>query len=122
MSIWDYIRIIWPIASVLTPVLIGASLLWLKSQFALKTEAAAERTRVDACFKDHGAKLADHETRIKLVEHYTGQPPSRQDLGDRIALIGARMSAVEAEVKATNRQLGTANDYLSTLVQQGLRE
>lgn len=122
MSIWDYIRIIWPIASTLTPVLIGFACLWLRSQFVLKAEAAAERTRLELCFKDHGEKLADHETRLKLVEHYTVQPPSRQDLGDRIGALSARMSGVEAEVKATNRQLGTANDYLSTLVQQGLRE
>lgn len=127
MSFLDYVKIFAPWASVFTPFIFTAVVLWLKSQFVTKTEAAAARTeqaterlRVDGCFDSNARTLTDHDRRIALIEQSVAAPPSRHDLQQDITSLISRMSSVESEVRSVGRQLGTTNDYLSTLVERGL--
>lgn len=133
MNFWDYVKILWPIASVLTPVLIGIAMLWLRSQFALKTELASKVDRIDGDISNLGkrldsknalqdASIIDHETRLKLLEQECQTPPSRHALAIEMSEVKARLSGVETSVKGISKQLGTTNDYLQAIVETGLRK
>lgn len=133
MPILDYIRAFWPVLTGLTPIAIAAVVLWLRSQFASKQEAATkasllsveDRTvslleRIDARLERGDRNFEDHSRRIALLEQASREKPSRHELAQDITLLLARMSRVEAEIQGVGRQLGTTNDYLSTLVERGL--
>lgn len=120
MSIWDYIRVLWPIASVLTPVMIGIGMVWLRSQFATRADFTKELAKIAADFREGSNKFADHDARLRMVEQDANRPPSRHELHTEMSRLGARMTGVEREVSGIGRQLSTTNDYLSTLVERGL--
>ncbi|HEU4958991.1 MAG TPA: hypothetical protein VFT56_01170 [Sphingomonas sp.] len=122
MSWLDYVRVLWPIASVVTPLIITAGLFWLRSQFALKTELAAERTRVDGKFTGIATAINDHETRLKLIEQDQQRPPSRHELFKQMSNISSRTEAMESTLEGIEKQVGTLNDYLHTLIERGLAQ
>ncbi|MGW8138999.1 hypothetical protein I6G65_16050 [Sphingomonas paucimobilis] len=115
----DYVRVIWPIASTLTPILIGLAVLWLRNQFALKTELAALATEVARHNAVQDKELAGHETRIVLLEKECASPPTRHEINDKLGKVSERLSSVERGVDGVSIQLGTQNDYLRALLTEG---
>lgn len=117
----EYVRVIWPIASTLTPILIGLAVLWLKNQFALKTELAALATEVARQNAVQDRELAGHETRIVLLEKDCASPPTRHEINDKLGKFSERLAAVESGVSGVSDQLGTQNDYLRALLTEAPR-
>jgi len=117
----EYVRVIWPIASTLTPLLIGFALFWLRNQFALKTELAARAAELAAHNALQDDKLAGHETRIVILERECASPPTRHNLNERLGQVAERLSSLESGVAGLNTQAQTSNDYLQALVNEGIR-
>lgn len=118
----EYIGVIWPIASTLTPLLIGIAVFWLRNQFALKTELSQLGQRIDAKCALIDGKLIDHAQRLHVVELDCKSPPTRHELQNELTLMRERMGGLESGVGSIQRQLGTTNDYLQALLEQGLRK
>lgn len=117
----EYVRVIWPIASTLTPILIGLAVLWLKNQFALKTELTALATEVARQNAVQDKELAGHETRILILEKECAAPPTRNTLNDRLAQVSERLGKVERGVEGVGDQLDTQNEYLRALLTEGVK-
>lgn len=117
----EYVRVIWPIASTLTPLLIATGLFWLRNQFALKTELAALATEVARQNAVQDKELAGHETRILILEKECAAPPTRNTLNDRLAQVSERLSSVERGVDGVGNQLDTQNEYLRALLTEGAK-
>lgn len=138
MQFLDIFKVAWPIAVTLLPIVVAAGVLWLKSQFPTKAELQAVQDKVAADLVgveqrltekmdehddrlDVGSrKMADHHTRISLVENECKQAPSRDVIQAELSQLSSRVRGVEAYLEGTNRQLTTLNDYLHTLIQNGL--
>lgn len=133
MPFLEYITAIWPILTALTPIAVACIVLWLRSQFASKAEAATKAElvatekrisdivlRIEHRLERGDKDFEDHGKRVSLLEQGAKEPPSRHELHVGIGALGARMSRVEAEVQGVSRQLTTTNDYLSRLVEHGL--
>lgn len=124
----ELIRTFWPIAVVLTPIILGAGILWLRSQFSTKADIQNMEARIVARIGEHedrlnegSKKLASLDKRVALVEDDCESSPSRQDLSQAIAVLAGRMSGVESSLKGQERALSTQNDYLHTLIEKGLK-
>lgn len=122
LSWLEFIKIVWPIASVLTPVVIGAGLLWLRSQFTLKTELASKAAELTAEIRQVEKTTADHATSIKLLEAEANRSPTRQELADKIEQIATGQAGVEQSVAGLATQVGTTNEYLQVIIENGLRK
>lgn len=125
----DYLQIFWPIAASITPIVLTAGLLWLKTQFPSKADLESTRKeivgRIDAHQHrlDQGSdKLADLTQRLAVVEEECDSQPTKNDLNQGMSVISGRVSGVESAVKGLDDQLKTANGYLRTLIEQGLRK
>ncbi|WP_343526919.1 hypothetical protein [Sphingomonas sp.] len=94
----------------------------MRNQFALKTELSALGQRIDAKCALTDAKLIDHAQRLHVVELDCKAPPTRHELQTELALMRERMGGLESGVGSIQRQLGTTNDYLQALLEQGLRK
>lgn len=123
----EIVRTIWPIAAVLTPLILGAGFLWLRTQFPTKTDLAAMEERIRADIEEHerrlddgSKKMADYDKRIALVEDDCESSPSKADLSQANASLAGRMSGVESSLRGQERQLSTLNTYLHTLIEKGL--
>jgi hypothetical protein len=138
-QIWT---ICWQLAIFLTPLIMGGCVLWMRSQFVTKTDATAEKNRVDARFDtdraERGASLArlndghaDHETRLRMVEADVARPSSRHALNNAISTMQGGLHAVERGVSDMRlqmesqgadmrRQMDTLNGYLHTMIEKHL--
>lgn len=115
----EYVRVIWPIASTLTPLMIGFAVLWLKNQFALKTELAALATEVSRQNAVQDKELADHQMRITILERECEAPPTRNALNDKLTQVFERLSSVERGVDGVGNMLDTQDEYLRALLTDG---
>ena len=133
------LNILWPIAALITPALIGAGILWLRSQFATKAELEAVKADLPARmtalgkevdnrlnahaerFERGSAKFADHDKRIALVEADCKEVPTRQNLQAELSQISQRLRGVETGFEGMERQLNTTNDYLKIIVDKGFK-
>ena len=127
MSWLQVLQILWPIAVILTPLVVGAGFLWLKTQFPTKTELTKVEDELSATLVDHrerfergSRKFADHDKRIALVEEECAGAPTKNDINQGMTVLAGRMSGVESGLKGVERQLNTQHDYLRTLIDQGL--
>lgn len=129
-QIWT---VCWQISVFLTPIILGAVVLWLNSKFVTKADAQVERNRVDGRFAagEQAAKvesnrvdgaltaaqaerdrrwelvrdqLADHSGRLKMVETDVAKPPSRHTLNNAISVMQGGLNAVEKAVAALAHQ------------------
>lgn len=129
MDSWiQWFNVLWPIAATLTPLILLAGFLWLKTQFAgakdvelIKVGQNAlqvEVTRLDGEIRSLGESMESAPTRVELM----GQ----------IAQTIERMSRMEAAQEGLQRQLAqqnhaieqqlrTLSNYVHTLVEQGVR-
>jgi flagellin-like hook-associated protein FlgL len=118
MGDWlEYIRTFWPIGVAVSVLVAGILVLWLKSGFATRDGINKVHGRLDLL---SDAKTS-HAERIKHLEDAFGSAPTRHELQEDIAALSARMSAVEAGMGGIQNQLKTTNNYLHTLVENGLK-
>lgn len=132
----------WQIAVVLTPLILAACVLWLRSQFPTKSDFTAERNRVDARhatdkierdqrYEQLRERATDHETRLRMVETDVARPPSRHQLNNAISTMQGGLHAVEKSVAGLaqqmdsqqadlRRQIETLNGYLHTMIEKHL--
>lgn len=123
----EWIRALWPVFVALLPIIAIGGFAWLKTQFQLRSEAAADRSeaaagraaiakRVDTI----EGRLADYDRRVSLVENDCKAEPSKYDLNQAITVIAGRLSAVESSLRGLEQVTRTQNDYLHTLIDKGL--
>lgn len=122
LSWLEFIQILWPIASVITPVLLATGLMWLRTQFATKAEMAARAADLAAKQEAHGKAIDDHETRLRLIEQDAGRPPTRHELYEKMSDVAGRTGAIEASLEGLEKQVGTLNEYLRTIIERDLNK
>ena len=113
----EIIRTLWPIAVVITPLVIAAGFLWLKTQFSTKVDWNQHEVRLD----EGSRKLADLDKRVALVEQDCEASPSKSDLNTGYATLAGRMSGVESSLRGLEKQLSTQNGYVHALLEKGLK-
>lgn len=113
----DYVTKLWPIVVTTAGLLATGMLLALATRFAsVKALTDLATTVADLKISKEG-----HETRICALEQTASQSPTRQELQDEIAGLGERMRGVEVGMDGLAGQLRTANEYLHTLIERGLK-
>lgn len=141
MSDWmQWFQILYPIALTMTPVLLAIGLLWLRTKFAALADLKVVETKIAGIdLANVVDRLGKVETSIEVitVEIQTlaegaDSAPTRLDLMNQLSRLTERMSHMEAAVESERRQsqhqyealrqqLATANQYLHTLIDQGMR-
>jgi hypothetical protein len=123
--------ICWQVAMFVTPIFMAAFALWMRSQFVTKTDATAERNRIDGAmaasktlgdtrYESLKDKSADHEGRIKTLEKSGEEPPTRHSLNNEITKLIGVVGRLESAVSGLASQAQTTQTYLHTLVERGL--
>ncbi|UIJ46929.1 DUF2730 domain-containing protein [Sphingomonas cannabina] len=138
MSVFDYIQAIWPFLSGVAPIVCAALVLWLQSMFPTKANITDLQAALDAKLKgmeqrlsdkideheerlDTGSKkMADLDKRLALEEDDRRQAPTRAEMAAHIADLQAGYARLEAKIDGFGRLLETQNEYLHTLIEQGL--
>lgn len=128
MTAWiDYITALWPIAATLTPLILIAGFLWLKTQFAGAADFRTVCTAVDTLRTDFVLVKAQLAQLAGDIE----SSPTRLDMVRQIASVSERLGRVEAngeasmrmaamQMQALERQLAVQNNYLQALVEKGM--
>lgn len=111
------VNVVWPIASTLTPLILGAGFLWLQTKFPTKGVFEKLEARVGHI---ETTQAIDSQRLTSLAED-AEHSPTRIELLDKLSIISSRLSHVEATTKAIDKQLTTQNDYLHTLIEKGLK-
>lgn len=129
MPAWmHWFQIFYPIAMTLTPVLLAIGLLWLKTKFA----ALGDLKQIDVRLTGVETTLQVMTADIKTLDEDAESEPTRMQLLERLSEMAQRMGRMEAAVEGERRQshqqyeslrsqLATNNQYLHTLVEQGMR-
>ena len=125
---FQILQVAWPIAAVITPLVLGAGFIWLKTQFPTKAELKQLEKELEQRLDGHAdrfergsTKLADHDKRLALVEEDCKSIPSRQTLQEALSQLSQRVRGIEVGFDGVSRQLGTTNDYLKIIVDKGLK-
>ena len=134
MSWFQIWTVTWQVSVFLTPLILGAVVLWLNSKFVTKVDAVVERNRIDAKFaaSDQAARseadrvngaiaaaqaerdrrwelvrdqLADHQGRLTAAEKDIAKPPSRHTLNNAISVMQGGLLAVEKTVAGLAHQV-----------------
>lgn len=108
---------LWPIASVLTPVILTAGFLWLRQKFPSKEDFDALKITVDKLKLDQVATT----NAIKELKDERDDPPTRVQLMAEMGDLAERVSAMEAAFAGISAQLLTTNNYLQILIERGVR-
>lgn len=133
MSFALILQILWPIAVIAIPFVVGAGVLWLKSQFPTRAELEALGKKLEGeidsaagdtrdRFERGSRKFAEHDSRLALVENDCKASPTKGDLNQGMTVLAGRMSGVESGLKGVEKQLSTQHDYLRTLLERGLSQ
>lgn len=110
-SLVDIIKAAWPIVATFGNVAALAAFAWMKSQFATKADHRELDDKVDR----HGERL------VRLEADDTHEP-TRADLNRITYDLGQRIAGLESANKAFGHQLQTANTYLRTIIETGLKK
>ncbi len=120
MAWLDTIRELWPLITALAGIAVVIATLWLRSKFTPIEDHRAVVKRVGV-LETHASGI---DERVKHAEALLNQAPTRQELQEDIATLGARMTGVEARIDmgfdSINTRLATTNDYLHSLIERGL--
>lgn len=123
----EIVRVLWPIAVVLTPLICASGFLWLRTQFVTKQDLDTAKDQILEEIEKHetrlnagSEKMADFDKRIALVEDDCESAPTKGDLNQGMSVLAGRMTGVETGLRGVEKMLGTANDYLHTIIQHGL--
>lgn len=123
MSWLQILQTVWPIASAITPVIMLGGFAWLQTKFPSqadlkehKVDLLALNDRVSSVM----TRMTTSEGRIENIIRDLEREPTRADLSSSIADLRERMGRVESSVDSVRDQLETQNEYLHTLIQQGM--
>ena len=123
VSWWQIIQTLWPIAATMTPLILLGGFAWLQTKFPSRADLKEHETELrDLTEQVSGlvTRITTNENRIDNVVRDLEREPTRASLANSISDIRDRLGSVESSVRAMQHQLETQNDYLHTLVQQGL--
>jgi chromosome segregation ATPase len=123
VSWWQIIQTLWPIAATMTPLILLGGFAWLQTKFPSRADLKEHETELrDLTDQVSGlvTRITTNENRIDNVVRDLEREPTRASLANSISDIRDRLGSVESSVRAMQHQLETQNDYLHTLVQQGL--
>lgn len=109
-GIVEVIKAAWPIVATFGNVAALAAFAWMKSQFVTK----ADHEQLDI-------KVDGHALRLVQLEADDKHEPTRADLNRVTSELGARLTGVEASIKALGHQMQTQNTYLHSLLDNELR-
>lgn len=122
------VRAFAPYVTVLMPILFFGFIAWLQTKFV--TQATFDQYK-DQANKERAElrdRLADRKEDYRLLQerlnnHLSeyGTPPSRHDVSQSLATLSSDVASLKAEQRATNRELGTLNTYLHTMIENGVR-
>ncbi len=123
---------LWPILTLFISIVLGAVVLWLRSQFPTKADVsgltdnvAVLTAKVEDAQETVGTLVTDQaaqNARLDQIEKDIDTPPTRMELMQAISALSTKMSAAEERTESVDRQLRTTNDYLKILIDKGLRE
>ncbi|WP_336958689.1 DUF2730 family protein [Sphingobium aquiterrae] len=117
MPAWfGIINDLWPIATTITPLILTAGFLWLRTKFPTKEDFDRLVTKVDAIDEEQ----IKCTTRLDNIAADLDDPPTRVDLLEQMAKISGRMSGVEQQCSGLRDRLNTANDLLQIIIDRGL--
>lgn len=124
MSWLQIFQTLWPVASAVTPVIMLGGFAWLQTKFPSqadlkehKGDLAALNERVSAVM----TRMTTSEGRIENIIRDLERQPTRADLSSSVADLRERMGRVESSIESVRDQLETQNEYLHTLIQQGMK-
>lgn len=129
MSSWiQWFNILWPVAATLTPIILMAGFLWLKTQFA----GAKDVETIKAGQNALQVEVTRLDGEIRSLSESMESAPTRVELMGQIAQTIERMSRMEAAQEGLQRQIGqqnhaieqqlkTLSNYVHTLVEQGIQ-
>lgn len=124
MSWLQILQTVWPIASAITPVIMLGGFAWLQTKFP--SQADLKEHKVDLLALNERVssvmtRMTTSEGRIENILRDLERAPTRSDLSSSIADVRERMGRVESSVDSVRDQLETQNEYLHTLIQQGMK-
>lgn len=112
----------WPVVggvfSIVSPIVMAAFILWMKSQFATQQQVEQQAARIDL-LKEAQLLIAG---RVQALEDDAKREPTRGQLGERLGGLAERLAGVEKGLVSLERIGGTTNNYLELLVEKGLRQ
>jgi hypothetical protein len=107
---------LWPIASTITPLILLAGFLWLRTKFPTKEDFDGVKKTVDQLVIDQTKCSAA----VESLKEERDDPPTRVELMAQMAGLSGRLSAVEQKSDGIADRVDTANDYLQILIERGL--
>lgn len=117
------------LGTAVSPILIGIGMLYLRSQFSTKAEAASEGQSLKASIIQLSAQMEerhdDTDRRLAHLEATTAQLPSRNDIVAIERRVGEveRYGAVTAEtVRGIDRMVTKIDHTLDTMLHHQLQE
>jgi hypothetical protein len=116
VDLLEFVKVLWPIASTITPLILAAGFLWLRTKFPSREEVEKLSAKVEQL----DGKLDDHEVRVGKIEFDQKSEPTRADLNRVQTALGERIGGVEATLRGMGQQLGRIDTYLHTLIDKGL--
>lgn len=115
-SIFNALIELWPVITALSPILFGAGLLYLRTQFPTKADFDKLATTVTSLSNN----LTATTTAVDHLAQEQESAPTRIELMNQIATLGGRVSGMEGSLKGISSQLETTNDYLRIIIENGL--
>lgn len=116
--IWlEYVKALWPVVGGVAALLTLFGVLWLRTKFTPLEDHRQIASKVSA-LETAGAA---HEERLRSLESYANQAPTRQELQDDIGKLAERMAGMEAGLRGVSKELHTTNSYLHSLIDRGLQ-
>lgn len=123
VSWWQIIQTLWPIAATMTPLILLGGFAWLQTKFPSRADLKEHETKLETLTGQVSGlvtRISTNENRIDHVMRDLEREPTRASLANSISDMRDRLGSVESSVRAMQHQLETQNDYLQTLIQQGL--
>ena len=123
VSWWQVIQTLWPIAATMTPLILLGGFAWLLTKFPSRADLKVHETELKTLTEQVSGlvtRISTNESRIDHVMRDLEREPTRAGLANSISDVRDRLGSVESSVRAMQHQLETQNDYLQTLIQQGL--
>ena len=113
----EYVRALWPVVVALSLLISSVFVLWLSSRYVTKAVVDGVTAKLVSFELD----LGKHDVRIRQLEDQFASAPTRQELQDDISRLSAEMEGVKTGQLGIQNQLKTTNDYLHTLIENGLK-
>lgn len=117
-----------PYVTILMPILFLGVFAWLQTKFVTQVTFDAHKDATNKEIAQLRDRLADRKEDYRLLQerlnnHLSeyGAPPSRHDVSQSLAALSSAIASLKADHAATNRELGTLNKYLHTMIENGVR-